>query len=179
MGAVAGTGDPHLQNILGERFDLMQAGRHVLVQIPRGARSEGTLLRVGAEAQRLGELCADMYFQEVNLTGTWAEAKQTGGLRYRAAEASTEDARWMQLGRVDLKVVHGRTMEGFRYLNVYAKHLRRAGFPVGGLLGEDDHSKEATSPQNCKHRQMSLLEPHHGPSRPAASGMEPSWASLA
>ncbi|CAK0908915.1 unnamed protein product [Prorocentrum cordatum] len=25
MGAVAGTGDPHLQNILGERFDLMQA----------------------------------------------------------------------------------------------------------------------------------------------------------
>ncbi|CAK0825917.1 unnamed protein product [Prorocentrum cordatum] len=76
MGAVAGTGDPHLQNIYGERFDLMQAGRHVLVHIPRGARSEGTLLRVDAQAERLGELCADIYFQELNITGKWVEAQQ-------------------------------------------------------------------------------------------------------
>jgi len=158
MGVVAGTGDPHLQNILGERFDLMQAGKHVLVQIPRGARTEGTLLRVEAEAQRLGELCADMYFQEVNLTGKWAEAKQAGGLRYRAADAVTEESKWVQFGRVDLKVAHGRTLEGIRYLNIYVKHLSRAGFSVGGLLGEDDHSKEAITPENCKHRRMSLLQ---------------------
>jgi len=158
MGAVAGTGDPHLQNILGERFDLMQAGRHVLVQIPRGARTEGTLLRVEAEAQRLGELCADMYFQELNLTGKWAEAKQAGGLRYRAAEPVTEDPKWVQFGMVDLKVAHGRTLEGTRYLNIYVKHLNRAGFSVGGLLGEDDHSREATPAQDCGHRRVSLFE---------------------
>jgi len=178
MGAVAATGDPHLQNIFGERFDLMQAGRHLLVQIPRGARTEGTLLRVEAEAQRLGELCADMYFQELNLTGKWVEAKQAGGLRYRAAEAVTEDPKWVQFGRVDLKVAHGHTLEGIRYLNVYAKHLNRAGFSVGGLLGEDDHSKEATSPKSCKHRRMSLLAVHDGQIMPAVSSMEPSWASL-
>jgi len=178
MGAVAATGDPHLQNIFGERFDLMQAGRHLLVQIPRGARTEGTLLRVEAEAQRLGELCADMYFQELNLTGKWADEKQAGGLQYRAAEDVTQDPKWVQFGRVYLKVAHGRTLEGIRYLNVYAKHLNQAGFSVGGLLGEDDHSKEATTPKGCKHRRMSLLETDGGPSRLAVSSMEPSWASL-
>jgi hypothetical protein len=178
MGVVSGTGDPHLQNVLGERFDLMQAGRHVLIQIPRGADTEGTLLRVEAEAQRLGEMCADMYFQELNLTGKWAEEKQAGGLRYRASEAVTEDISWVRFGRVDLKVAHGRTLEGMRYLNIYVKHLSRAGFSVGGLLGEDDHRKEATTPQGCRHRRMSLLETRDGPSTPAASNKEPSWASL-
>ena len=157
MGAVAGAGDPHLQNVLGERFDLMQAGRHVLVQIPRGARTEGTLLRVEAEAQRLGELCADMYFQELNLTGKWAEEKQAGGLQYRAAVYVTKDPKWVRFGRVDLKVAHGRTLQGIRYLNVYLKHLNHAGFSVGGLLGEDSHDKEAAAPTNCKRRLMSLV----------------------
>jgi hypothetical protein len=160
MGNVAGTGDPHLQNVFGERFDLMQAGRHVLVHIPRGARTEGILLRVEAEARRVGKLCADMYFQELNLTGKWAEEKQVGGLRYRAAESVTEDPQWVQFGRkVDVKVARGRTLEGVRYLNIYVKHLNRAGFSVGGLLGEDDHSKEVTTPEYCKHRKLSLAGP--------------------
>ena len=29
------------------------------------------------------------------------------------------------------------------YLNLYVEHLGQAGFHVGGLLGEDDHSDEA------------------------------------
>ncbi|CAK0814145.1 unnamed protein product [Prorocentrum cordatum] len=62
-GPVSGTGDPHLQNINGERFDLMQAGRHVLLHIPRGVGTAGTLLRAEARAQRFGG-CSDLYFQE-------------------------------------------------------------------------------------------------------------------
>jgi len=156
MGAVAGTGDPHLQNIYGERFDLMQAGRHVLVHIPRGARSEGTLLRVDAQAERLGEACGDMYFQEVNVTGRWVQAKHAGGLRYRAAEVAPKDPKWATFGRVDLKVGHGHTGQGIRYLNVYVKHLNRAGFSVGGLLGEDDHSEEETAPTGCRRKRFSI-----------------------
>ncbi|CAK0880679.1 unnamed protein product [Prorocentrum cordatum] len=34
--AASATGDPHLQNIHGERFDLMRPGNAVLIQIPRG-----------------------------------------------------------------------------------------------------------------------------------------------
>jgi hypothetical protein len=134
----------------------MQAGRHVLIHIPRGAGTEGTLLRVEAEARSFGEACTEMYFQELNLTGRWTETRQDGGLRFRAAEAVPEEPKWLHFGRVDLKVVHGHTLKGVRYLNIYAKHLESTGFSVGGLLGEDDHSKVATPPAGC-HRKVSLL----------------------
>eukprot|EP00959_Pyramimonas_sp_CCMP1952_P297873 6231215-Pyramimonas_sp.AAC.1 len=81
--SVAATGDPHLQNIFGERFDLMQPGKHVLIQIPKGASAETTLINVEALVQQLGGHCADMYFQEMNITGAWAEARQAGGLRFQ------------------------------------------------------------------------------------------------
>jgi len=60
--------------------------------------------------------------------------------------------RWLHLGRVDLKVVHGHTLQGLRYLNFYVRHLERTGFSVGGLLGEDDHRSEASPPRSCSHR---------------------------
>ncbi|CAK0846077.1 unnamed protein product [Prorocentrum cordatum] len=53
-------GDPHLQNIHGERFDLMKTGRHVLIHIPR-RDDKNTLLRVDGDVQRLGGQCADIY----------------------------------------------------------------------------------------------------------------------
>merc|ERR1719262_986429 len=75
-GAAAAIGDPHLQNVHGERFDLMKPGKHVLINIPRGVSAEKSLLRVQADARQLGAQCSDMYFQELNVTGSWAEAKQ-------------------------------------------------------------------------------------------------------
>merc|ERR1719311_1704778 len=68
------TGDPHLQNIYGERFDLMRPGKHVLINIPRGASVENALLQVEADAENMGGRCADMYFQELNITGVWVMA---------------------------------------------------------------------------------------------------------
>merc|ERR1719145_522719 len=136
----AAVGDPHLQNIHGERFDLMKPGKHVVINIPRGVGAEKSLLHVQADARKLGGQCADMYFQELNVTGAWAEAKRAGGYHYSASQLDVETPGWVEFGsRVQLKVVHGRTDSGLRYLNVYVKHLGRAGFAVGGLLGEDDH----------------------------------------
>jgi len=60
---VAATGDPHLQNVHGERFDLMNPGKHVLINIPKGDPVENALFRVVAEASRLGGECADMYWE--------------------------------------------------------------------------------------------------------------------
>eukprot|EP00959_Pyramimonas_sp_CCMP1952_P066804 1394651-Pyramimonas_sp.AAC.1 len=143
-GGVAATGDPHLQNVHGERFDLMKPGKHVLIHIPRGRSIEDSLFRVEADARRLGGQCADMYFQELNVTGSWAEAKQAGGYHYTASQKVEKTPLWVAFGIVELKVVHGRTDNGLMYLNVYVKHLGRAGFPVGGLLGEDDHTYAMT-----------------------------------
>jgi hypothetical protein len=153
----AATGDPHLQNIHGDRFDLMKEGNHVLINIPREMSAENALLRVQADARRLGGHCADMYFQELNVTGSWAEAKQPGGYHYSVSLREIKTPEWVALGKVELKVVHGHTDGDLRYLNVYVKHLGRAGFAVGGLLGEDDHGDASTPAEACA-RRMSLVD---------------------
>merc|ERR1740138_1209221 len=147
--AATATGDPHLQNIHGERFDLMEPGKHILINIPRGVTADNTLFRVEADARRLGGHCTDLYFQDLNVTGSWAEAKQTGGYHYDVSQSAAQTPQWIAFGKVELKVVHGRTDSGLRYLNVYAKHLGRAGFVVGGLLGEDDHEDVSTPGAEC------------------------------
>jgi len=146
---VAATGDPHLQNVHGERFDLMQPGRHVLINIPRGERADLALLRVVADAYRVGQGCGDIFFQSLNITGSWALARQRGGYTYAAADAANATPEWTAFGQVQLKVVHGRSQSGVVYLNFYVKHLGQAGRPVGGLLGDDDHTYEGTPPQTC------------------------------
>jgi hypothetical protein len=135
----------------------MKPGRHVLIQIPKGNLADGALLRVEADARRLGGHCADLYFQELNVTGVWAEAKFPGGLHFQARDQTHETPSWVKFGKVQIKVAHGRTNEGTRYLNFYVKHLGHAGYPVGGLLGEDDHKEAAKSPAACVHR-TSLLQ---------------------
>merc|ERR1719291_1015019 len=173
MGGVAATGDPHLQNVHGERFDLMKQGTHVLINIPKGMRAEEALLRVQADARRVGIPCADMYFTDINVTGSWAEAKQAGGYRHVATELAVETPEWIAFEEVQLKVVHGHTQSGVKYLNLYVKHLGRAGFAVGGLLGEDDHKDGSTPSASCG-REMTLLEMAQG-----ASSHGPSESSVA
>jgi len=160
-GSISATGDPHLQNVHGERFDLMKLGKHVLINIPQGEPAEKTLLRVEAEARRLGGKCADTYFQEMNITGAWVNARtrteQTDGLFISAQGVRDELPDWMEFGKVELKVVHGRTRQGLSYLNFYVKHLGRSGFAVGGLLGEDDHTEAATHSEACS-QTLSLIQ---------------------
>jgi len=158
LGAIGAVGDPHLQNIYGERFDLMMPGRHVLINIPRGAPVENALLQVEAEARQMGGKCADMYFQELNITGSWVEAtKKSGGLHFKADDVDGGKMDWAVFGKLTLKVVHGRTQQGIQYLNLYVKHIDRTGLAVGGLLGEDDHSQVMISPKDCA-QTLSLLQ---------------------
>lgn len=102
----AAVGDPHLQNIHGQRFDL--------INIPRGVGPENALLRVQADVRRLGGHCAEMCFQEMNVSGSWAEAGQPGGYHYSAGQRDMKTPEWFALGKVELKVVHGRADGGLR-----------------------------------------------------------------
>jgi len=142
-------GDPHLQNVHGERFDLMAPGSHILINIPRGERDDKILLRVQANARRLGRKCMDMYFDTVNVTGSWAEASQAGGYHFSASQSEVDFPGWVVFGKVELKIVRGHTDGGLPYLNVYVKHLGQAGAVVGGLLGEDDHTDVSTPEAQC------------------------------
>ena len=129
----------------------MKPGNVTLVQIPRGLPVKDSLLTVEADARRLGESCADLYFQTVSITGQWASPD----LHFNAQESSDRNATWLQLGPVELKVAHGRTEKGQLYLNFFIKHLGRAGAAVGGLLGADDHTEAATASAEC-HKTVSL-----------------------
>jgi len=172
------TGDPHLQNVHGERFDLMKPGRYVLINIPLGASVGDSLLRVEAEASKLGEYCGELYFQSLNITGSWADAKRTGGYRYKAQSDVHETPEWVAFGGVELKVAHGRTPDGARYLNIFAKHLKKAGHGIGGLLGEDDHS-DVTVPSAACLQRVSLRASGGGASGPGKKVGSVAVASLA
>jgi len=163
-------GDPHLQNVRGDRFDLMKAGKHVLINIPRGMSADNALLRVQADARRLGGHCADMYFQELNVTGSWADAKQFGGYHYSVSQREAKTPEWVAFGKVELKVVHGRTDSGLLYLNMYVKHLGRAGFAVGGLLGEDEHADVSAPLEGCVQR-LSLVAGTHSAGGPVVASV--------
>ncbi|CAK0877576.1 unnamed protein product [Prorocentrum cordatum] len=175
-GSVSATGDPHLQNVLGQRFDLMKPGKHVLISIPRG-RHKNALFRVEADARQMGGQCADMYFQELNVTGEWVEATGSSGLNFKAQGVYDEQPKWLKFGKVQVKVAHGRTLNGDPYLNFYVKHLGHSGFAVGGLLGEDDHTEAAMPSEACVHH-VSLLQvlPDSSQSAPVFSVAEASFA---
>jgi len=143
---VSASGDPHLVNQYGQRFDLGQAGVHVLLHIPKGARPKATYFHVAADAQRLGNTCADLYFQNINITGKWVNMR--GGLQF-SVNAKTR-AKWMHFGRIQLKVVHGHTNDEKKYLNIFVKGIGKERLPVGGLLGGDDHTLAAKVSEDCK-----------------------------
>jgi len=151
-GAGFAVGDPHLQNIYGQRFDLMISGWHTLVNIPRGQQPEHALLLVRAQASRLNDNCADTYFTALNITGSWTSTQQAGGYHYVPESVPHDGTKWVAVGKIRLKVVKGRTESGIQYLNFYIKHLGQAGFAVGGLLGQDDHGYASTPPEACLRR---------------------------
>lgn len=162
---VQGTGDPHLVNMYGERFDIYQSGAHVLLQVPRGAALDATRLLVKAHVEQFGAACGEMYFRAFNVTGSWVESNSTvdhaeiersaysrtgGGLQFLAGSAGgRRSTEWMYFGGVGLKVVWGHTWQGIEYLNVHLKHLGQVGLPVGGLLGADDHEQASTKSHRC------------------------------
>ncbi|CAK0836952.1 unnamed protein product [Prorocentrum cordatum] len=175
-GSVAATGDPHLQNVLGQRFDLMKPGKHVLISIPRG-RHKNALLRVEADARQVGGQCADMYFQELNVTGEWVQATGSSGLNFKAQGVHDEQPKWLKFGKVQVKVAHGRTLNGDWYLNFYVKHLGYSGYAVGGLLGEDDHTEAAMPSEACVHyASLFKVLPDSSQSAPVFSVAEASFA---
>jgi hypothetical protein len=150
---VSAFGDPHLVNVHGQRFDILQQGTHLLMQIPRWAPPHRTLLRVDALAKRVGDACADIYFTALNITGGWVPYRR--GLHFSAIGKRRIRRTWQKLGLVSIKVVRGHTADGTRYLNVFAKHLSNPGYPVGGLLGEDDHTAASAQDPSCG-RSLSL-----------------------
>jgi len=78
--------DPHLVNIRGQRFDVLQPRTHTLLQIPRGAATADTLLRIDATMRTFGTNCAELYIRTLYVTGRWADETSGGPLTFHAGE---------------------------------------------------------------------------------------------
>jgi len=150
-GMAKAAGDPHLVNVFGQRFDIYKPGTHVLVQVPKGVGPNGTLLRLEADARQVGGACAETYFKCASITGKWVP--EAGGRQFCShleSEGRIGSEGWMQFGKVQVKVVNGVTKSNTDYLNIFVKHLGDVGYPVGGLLGEDDHMDASTVSPHCR-----------------------------
>ena len=101
---------------------------------------------MAADAQRLGNTCADLYFQNINITGKWVNMR--GGLQF-SVDAKTR-AKWMYFGRIQLKAVHGHAIDEKKYLNIFVKGIGKERLPVGGLLGGDNRALAAQVSEDCK-----------------------------
>jgi hypothetical protein len=153
---VSGVGDPHLSNMRGEHFDIFQTGIVPLLQLPRRAMLENTLLLLEANAKRMGDVCS-VYFQSVTISGIWTN--QSEPIQFFANPHGDPRGmkwkEWRRFGTVELKIV--RQIKGIDYINVYAKLSGLAGYAVGGLLGSDDHKAMSTRPRQCSHRHAAAL----------------------
>jgi len=90
------TGDPHVTNVEGQRFDLVRVGVHELLRLPRrsgsrpgyGTRSEALLEVLGTvESERK---CEEPFVKQLDLSGLWLQ--HSGPLVLRAGDLS-EDSR--------------------------------------------------------------------------------------
>lgn len=157
-GAAQAKGDPHLVNVLGQRFDVEQPGLHVLARVPQchsACHLGHALLDISGRVDQIGTSCKDMYFQEINVTGQWVEKGGHGPKSFHALKGSwVQD--WQTYGQVSIKVARGTTLTGIQYLNILTRHLDKTGFKVGGLLGEDDHTSVAMLSPGCKKKFLNL-----------------------
>ncbi|CAK0841370.1 unnamed protein product [Prorocentrum cordatum] len=149
-------GDPHITSITGAKFDIVRPGNHTLLHIPRFSTQGDNLIDVRGFVKHEGSTCLDMYIDCLHITGKWVVERQLGVLSFFSGKRTELSENWLTFGVLKLKVVHGSTSGGTKYLNLFAKDLSKVHFSIGGILGLDDHSQAATREEECK-RAISLL----------------------
>lgn len=146
---VIATGDPHMVNLLGQKFDLVERGHQVLINIPQGASPSKALLRVDALVSG-GANCNLTFIRGVNMSGAWVNDRKgdVNGYQYYAAPWGSPHKKWRvhqhEFGPVRIKVTFGKTFVGMTYFNLHFFGLQNVEMPVGGLLGIDDHANAAS-----------------------------------
>jgi len=82
------TGDPHVTNVEGQRFNILRVGVHELLRLPRrsGSTSEALLeVLATVESERK---CEEPFVKQLDLRGLWLQ--QSGTLVLRAGDLSKD-----------------------------------------------------------------------------------------
>jgi len=131
------TGDPHVTNVEGQRFDLVRVGVHELLRLPRrsgsppgyGIRSEALLEVLGTvESERK---CEEPFVKQLDLSGLWLQ--HSGPLVLRAGDLSEDsrDAILLQVNGSHVskdELIRDARLQGLLTAeDPQAKHVKRRG----------------------------------------------------
>jgi len=172
------SGDPHLVNIRGERFDIYKVGQVEFLRVPYQSKKElanftalATIQDVSGSTSRCEE---SRYITSIMFGGAWLGERALevsmdqghmnvlhGGVPVKPslqplsiggmvhAQMLDETLLHLQIGAA--KIVISRDIQPVHFfLNVQATALGKLGYRIGGLLGEDNNADVSTPPAECR-----------------------------
>lgn len=180
--SVTAEGDPHLQNIMGESFDVWKVGTVDLLTHPRKTHHANLNLRVQATISKVNfkhkdAECDGPVISAIGFGGAWfghkhvnasldmdrfvlhvTNADHVNQLAPGMVKITRESEQQMriQIGEAAFSV---QAMERFhrRYLRFAAEHLASLDGEVGGLLGLDEHTDVSLAPEGCGRQAQGML----------------------
>jgi hypothetical protein len=141
------TGDPHVINVRGERFNIMQIGNHVLLELPRGSKSHQVHLRVDADVEQFGD-CRTLYMQGLKVTGKWLESPGfPRSLEFRAGGGN------LSFGGPGIDAGHALLRVG----NITVSSLTEFSSLLPGALAEVSEARLPARPNKPPHKRIRML----------------------
>jgi hypothetical protein len=172
------SGDPHLSNTRGERFDIYKSGRMEFLRVPYDSAAIDAnftvLATIEAVKESIHQCDESRYITSLLFGGAWLEdrllriAMQNGqmevllgGVQVKPSADARPIGKMVQLQMPEENQVHvgvggmwidvSRDLQPVHYfLNMQARSLATSGYRIGGLLGEDDHVAVSTPPPGCE-----------------------------
>jgi len=147
-------GDPHVENLKGEKFDILVTGRVKLLEYPRRAVTSN--IRVNAFIARVGK-CEQTFIEQIDITGTWlpeASPDTVTRLSFAARPGNNhsfvvrrDQAEWAPaVSPVSLEFPQQFKLEisinqhhRWNFLELHAHGIGSLQDDVGGILGYDSH----------------------------------------
>lgn len=181
---LSGEGDPHLQNIHGEFFDVWKLGKIDLLRLPKSRAHpahlfvQGTISKVRFADGHVDDDCDGPVITAVHVSGNWLGNQKSVNVSLdinntalkthqnhpysKLVVFNTKDDRKLKFTVQDVELtVEAKGRYDRQYLRFVAEHVTTFHGEVGGLLGSDDHSDESLRPDVCgeapKHNRIGMF----------------------
>jgi len=191
-----GHGDPHIVNIRGEKFDIWRLGTVELLRL-HDKDSHHPEFRFTANVSSEHEtqsvsLCDARYMTSMRFSGSWFGNQEVyirlvdGEMRVHVGDKSlipleqvligknlgvsrpSESLVTVSVGDATINVMPDNAVfKPHFYLNTEVRNLASLGLKIGGILGNDDHTKVAQKPASCESQFVAVRHKVYGSSASA------------
>jgi len=187
--AASASGDPHVINTRGERFDIFKTGQMEFLRVPyesvSGNANFTLLTTIENTRESITQCDESRYITSLLFGGAWFSGQplevtmdhgqmvvRLGGVPVKPSPQPRTLGNMLQLHMPDENQVHVGVGEMWidvssdlqpvhYFLNMQARSLGSLGSRIGGLLGEDDHVAVSTPPPGCKFAKLTAVRTTH------------------